>query len=73
MKITLDLGTHQIDLFPDGETLRAYFTWHESIIILSWTCQGLIRRAEASACDSSYLRAEQAFIRLSGEQPRLMS
>lgn len=58
----LDIGTHSIDLWPDGETLRPHFTWHKTVPILQWTCQELIRWAIDAENDADYVAAERAFI-----------
>lgn len=60
--VQVSIGTHDITLWPEGESLRAVFTWHESVTIHSWDMARLMRWANDAECDEDYCAAEAAFI-----------
>lgn len=71
IRITLTIGTHDVQLTPDGESLKASFTWHQPVYIHSWTWRKLEEWAEASVDEGDYGKAERAFIiRATGNPPK---
>lgn len=64
MHLTLNLGTHEIRLYPIGETWQATFQWHKPVYIYDWTLRKLAKWAEAAENDADYRSAEATFIYL---------
>lgn len=60
--IEVNIGTHTIELWPEGESLRVVTTWHETAIIHDWNMAKLIRWANDAENDNDYVAAEAAFI-----------
>jgi hypothetical protein len=71
VQMQINLGTHQIDVDHEGETLLVRFTWHKQIAILSWNLTKLEEWAIAAEDDNDYVKAEATFITLAGEKPEL--
>ena len=80
INIEILLGTNAISASPNivdeglnqtTETLTVYFTWHNSILIHSWTMKSLTNAALAAENDDNYLDAERRFIEAFGAEPVL--
>lgn len=60
--IQVSIGTHEITLWPEGESLRVQSTWHQAVTIHDWTMAKLMRWANDAENDGDYVAAEAAFI-----------
>jgi hypothetical protein len=63
MEIKLSIGTHQISLYPIGQTesLQICYTWHKSQTLHDWSLQRLLAVCDAAECDTDYIKAERLF------------
>jgi len=64
MTVTVNvlIGTHEVSMENEGETLLPSFTWHERVPIYDWTLGKLEDWAAKSEDEEDYIRAEQNFI-----------
>jgi len=70
--IEVNIGTHKVELWPEGESLRCVMTWHETVVIHDWTMAKLMDWANRADNDLSYVDAEAWFCRFAtGDFPRL--
>lgn len=62
--IKVSIGTHEIELWPEGESLRIVTTWHKTVILHAWRLSQLIDWSNQAKNDEDYIATERKFIQL---------